>query len=170
MFLYSFLYKPVTLAGLVPVFQSFMDSLRDITDDAEIERRLEKFVAKLAAEASTYDQQLQVTFDNSDTRRQPADAKVIYKTPSDLPEWDTFVNSKKRSPIPKAVWSQMHKDLRDQFLRTKVKKRKTKRSAEDGGGDEKFSKDEVKNLIADAIRINNEQHGIGTRTPSVPEL
>ena len=170
MFLYSFLYKPVTLAGLVPIFQSFMDSLRDVIDDAEIERRLEKFVAKLAAEASTYDQQLQVTFDNSDTRRQPAAAKVIYKAPSDLPEWDAFVISKKRTPIPKEVWSQMHQDLRQQFLRTKVKKRKTKRSAEDGGGDAKFSKEDVKNLIADAIRINNEQNGIVTRTPSVPEL
>ena len=173
MFLYSFLYKPVTLAGLVPVFQSFMDSLRDITDDAEIERRLEKFVAKLATEASTYDQQLQTAYDISDSRRQPADTNVVYKAPSDIPEWDTYMKSKKRMPIPKEVWSQMHENLRTQFLRTKIKKRKTKRNEDDGGGAVKLSRDDIKDLIAEAIRKNNEQNGNSgdpSNVPSIPNL
>ena len=106
--LYSFIYKPVTLTGLIPVFQTFKSSLQNLTDQKEMELLHKNSVAKFAAEASTYDSQLQNVYGESDSRRQVTtnNAKVVrrYKTPAKLPQWDAYINSTEKNPIPPDVW------------------------------------------------------------------
>ena len=125
-------------------------------------------MAKLGAEASTYDQQLQSVYDNSDSKRQNVGDKVTYNEPSDLPVWETYSNAKRKNPIPSEVWSQMKSSLRTKFVRAKIKKRKTKSDCGGWDGAVKLTKGTVVDLIVEAIKKNNEQNGIGGNPSKCP--
>ena len=174
--LYSFIYKPVTLTGLIPVFQSFKASLQGVTDQNDLELLHKTFVAKLAAEASTYDSQLQNVYSESDARRQvttntPKEVRR-YKTTAQLPQWDEYLESTAKHPVPPDVWKHMESALKNKFLKGRNRKMKRKKKDEESGADRKLTKEEVNDLIAAAIARNNENNGSGgpPAVPSIPNL
>ena len=174
--LYSFIYKPVTLTGLRPVFQSFKASLQGVTDQKDLELLHKNFVAKLAAEVSTYDSQLQNVYSESDARRQVttnnAKESRRYKTPAQLPQWEEYMESTAKQPIPPDIWKHMESALKNKFLKGRMKKMKRRRKDEEAGADRKLTREEVSEIIAQAIARNNENDGSGgpPAVPSIPNL
>ena len=82
------------------------------------------------------------------------------------------MESTAKQPIPPDIWKHMESALKNKFLKGRMKKMKRRRKDEEAGADRKLTREEVSEIIAQAIARNNENDGSGgpPAVLSIPNL